>query len=176
MNEVLLERITAHAESLLIRWGPRALVALLILAAFWLLAHISGSAIARVIGYANLNVLVISLISSTVRFVLLFLGVVTALGTLGINISALVAGLGLTGFALGFALRDTISNVLAGLLLLIYRPFNINDRIHVAGQEGIVVAIDLRYTTLDNDAARVLIPNSVLFTSPIMVIKERTAP
>ena len=54
-------------------------------------------------------------------------GLVTALGTLGVDVSALVAGLGLTGFALGFAVKDTISNILAGVLLLVYRPFSKKD-------------------------------------------------
>lgn len=56
----------------------------------------------------------------------------------------------------------------AGVLLLIYRPFGINDRINISNQEGIVVNIDLRYTMLDNDTTRILIPNSVLFTNPIV--------
>ncbi len=174
MNEVLLERSLQHAEGLAVYWGPRVLVALLIFLGFWLLARFSDRAIARVVGYARLNVLVVSLLSRAARFGLIFFGVVTALGTLGVNISALVAGLGLTGFALGFALRDTISNVLAGVLLLIYRPFGINDRINVTNQEGVVVNIDLRYTTLDSDANRILIPNSVLFTNPIIVVKKGT--
>lgn len=162
-----------HAQELTVLWGPRVLVAILIFLAFWFLARFSDRAISRVVGYARLNVLVVSLLSRAARFGFIFLGVVTALGTLGVNVSALVAGLGLTGFALGFALRDTISNVLAGVLLLIYRPFGINDRINVSSQEGIVVNIDLRYTTLDNDTARILIPNSVLFTNPIIVVKNR---
>lgn len=172
MNEALLDRSVEHAQGLLVYWGPRLLVAMLIFAGFWLLARLSDRAIARVVGYARLNVLVVSLLSRAARFGFVFFGAVTALGTLGVNISALVAGLGLTGFALGFALRDTISNVLAGVLLLIYRPFGINDRINVTGQEGIVVNIDLRYTTLDNDVHRILIPNSVLFTNPIVVVKQ----
>lgn len=164
--------LAAHTEELIVYWGPRALVALLIFLGFWLLARFSDRAIARVTTYGRLNVLVVSLISRAARFTLLIVGLITALGTLGVNVSALVAGLGLTGFALGFALKDTISNVLAGVLLLIYRPFDVNDRISVTSQEGTVVAIDLRYTTLDQEAKRVLIPNSVLFTNPIIVIKK----
>jgi small-conductance mechanosensitive channel len=85
-------------------------------------------------------------------------------------VSALVAGLGLTGFALGFALRDVISNTLAGVLVLLYKPFRRGDRISVAGSEGVVSQIDLRYTTLVVDEeTRVLVPNSTLFTNSIRV-------
>jgi len=99
-------------------------------------------------------------------------GVITSLGTLGINVSALVAGLGLSGFALGFALKDTISNLLAGVLILVYQPFDIDDYIIVSGQEGKVTHIDLRYTTLDGDAKIVLIPNSLVFANTVSILKK----
>jgi small conductance mechanosensitive channel len=172
MNASLFEQTAAHASELLVLWGPRVLVALLIVFAFWVFARLLDRTIARLIGRTHLNALVISLLTRSMHIALVGFGVVTAIGTLGVNISALVAGLGLTGFAVGFALRDTISNVLAGVLLLIYRPFDVHDRVNVTGQEGLVTNIDLRYTTLDNDVSRILIPNSVLFTNPIIVLKK----
>ena len=98
-------------------------------------------------------------------------GFVTALGTLGIDVSALVAGLGLMGFALGFALKDIISNLLSGVLILLYRPFEKGNRIKISSYEGIVVSIDLRYTELDCEGKKVLIPNSKLFADPITVLQ-----
>ncbi len=112
-----------------------------------------------------------SLLAQTATITIVIFGVVTALGTLGINVSALVAGLGLTGFSLGFAFKDTISNLLAGVLILIYRPFNLHDNIKVSGYEGKVTAIDLRYTKLENEECSILIPNSKLFTDPITILK-----
>lgn len=150
-------------------WAPHVLVALIILFGFWLAARISDRFFSKVFSRAGLNILVATLLARAAHIALIVFGVVTALGTLGINISALVAGLGLTGFAVGFALRDTISNLLAGVLLLIYRPFGINEHIEVAGLQGLVSAIDLRYTTLEMDGKRILIPNSKLFTDPITV-------
>lgn len=172
MNAVLFEGFESYSAALAAYWLPRLALALVIAAAFWLLARLAERALARVTGLARLNPLVAALLARGARLLLLGFGVVTALGTLGVNIAALVAGLGLTGFALGFALKDSISNVLAGVLLLIYRPFGINDRISVTNQEGTVVAIDLRYTTLEAEARRILIPNSVLFTTPIIVLKQ----
>lgn len=107
------------------------------------------------------------------KVTLLLLGVVTALGTAGINVAALVAGLGLTGFALGFALKDVLSNLLAGVLILIYRPFRRNDFIAVAGFEGTVIDIDLRYTHLQAEGKKVLIPNATLFTNTIVLVEEK---
>lgn len=103
------------------------------------------------------------------RYGLIGLGVVTGLGTMGIDVSALVAGLGLTGFALGFALRDAVSNLLAGVLIILYQPFRVGDRITITGQTGKVVSIDFRYTELVGDDRRVLIPNGTMFSNPVVV-------
>ena len=122
----------------------------------------------------NINTrFIIRLAGRTAAIALLAFGTVSALGTMGINVTALVAGLGLTGFALGFALKDVLSNFLAGVLILLYRPFELNDHIVVAGSEGIVTEIDLRYTTLQKEGQKFLIPNSVLITNSISVL-ERT--
>ena len=111
------------------------------------------------------------------RRAMVVFGIATALGTMGINISALVAGLGLTGFALGFAFRDVLSNLLAGILLLLFRPFGVGDHISVTGLEGDVTRIDLRYTVIRQPTAIVLMPNANLFTNPILVtIKEPDKP
>jgi len=92
---------------------------------------------------------------------------------MGINVSALVAGLGLTGFALGFALRDILSNLLAGALIIVYRPFHRGDKIAVAGCEGKVQEIDLRYTIVQGENKIYLIPNSTLFTNTISILDKK---
>lgn len=99
-------------------------------------------------------------------------GGITALGTLGVDVSALVAGLGLTGFALGFALKDGLSNILAGTMILFYRPFRRGSRISVSGFEGVVTEIDLRYTRLRGKNQDYLLPNSTLLTNPITLHYE----
>ena len=161
ITQILLERITF--------WLPKLGVAILVLLAFLIAAKITKIVVAnkltKRLKYKNLA----SLIARACSITLTILGIVTALGTLGINISALVASLGLTGFALGFALKDTISNIVSGILIMLYRPFKVNDNIQIAGFEGVVVSIDLRYTTLNNDNTKVLVPNSKLFTDPIIV-------
>ena len=115
---------------------------------------------------------VIHLIGKTIKVSLIIVGAITALGTFGVNVSAMVAGLGLTGFALGFALKDLLSNILAGVLILFYQPFRVGGRIKMGAFEGDVVEIDLRYTTLlGSDNVKVLIPNSKLFSDVVVVIR-----
>jgi small conductance mechanosensitive channel len=149
---------------------PKIVFSLLILFLFWLASVIFERIIHRIFEKRGLEADVLILMKQTAKTTLLVFGVLTALGTIGINISALVAGLGLTGFALGFALKDILSNFVAGILILIYHPFRRSDRISVSALEGIVVEIDLRYTTLQSEDKRILIPNSTLFTNAITVL------
>ena len=112
----------------------------------------------------------IVLLSLLARWGVLVLGVVIAVevtteGTLG----SLVAGLGIAGFTIGFALQDVVKNFVAGILLLMQQPFGIGDTIEVAGYLGNVQAITLRTTELRTlDGRFVLIPNGDVFTSAVV--------
>ena len=151
--------------------GQKVGITVVVLLIFWLLANVSKRAIIKISKKFELNAHLTSLLARTAKITVLIFGVITVLGTLGVDVSALVAGLGLTGFALGFALKDTISNLLAGVLILLYRPFGIGNRIKISGYEGTVVSIDLRYTELEGENNKILIPNSKLFTNPITVLR-----
>lgn len=152
-------------------WLPKLIGVVLIFVVFFILAKVVKRTINSGAKRLRLNGNIASLLARTCSISLMIFGFVTALGTLGINVSAIVAGLGLTGFALGFALKDTISNLLSGVLILLYRPFEIGNRIKISDYEGIVISIDLRYTELDSEGNKVLIPNSKLFTDPITVFR-----
>ncbi len=151
---------------------PGLIMSLFVFSLFWLGARISIKIFLRLSALAGLDEEVKNLFARTINVTILVFGAVTALGTAGVNVSALVAGLGLTGFALGFALKDALSNLLAGVLILVYRPFRPGDRIVVKGHEGRVAGIDLRYTTIKSDDKTVLIPNSSLFTNEITIKGE----
>ena len=150
-------------------WTPRIVGVIAILIAFYIMAIIIKGIIIRASRRLGLDKHLTSLFARVSSITIIVFAIVTALGTLGINVSALVAGLGLTGFALGFALKDTISNLLSGILILLYQPFKIGQSITISGFEGVVVSIDLRYTELRSEQNRILIPNSKLFTDPITV-------
>lgn len=146
--------------------------AVAILIGFWVAALVARRLLPIAFNRAGRDRSDIGRLLGTIAYVaVLTFGAVSALGTLGINISALVAGLGLTGFALGFALRDAISNALAGIMILFYRPFRIGDRIAVSGSEGIVLDVNLRYTLLDAPDRRFLLPNSILLSNTVTVYR-----
>ena len=145
-----------------------------ILIVFWIVAKIAELLVRRARRRMPHNAGLLQLLGRTIKIAIVAFGAATALGTMGVNVSALVAGLGLTGFALGFAFRDVLSNLLAGILLLLFRPFGIDDEISVTGLDGRVINIDLRYTILQQPDKTILIPNSNLFTNPILVTVKKT--
>ncbi len=111
----------------------------------------------------------VDLASRVARYALIAVGLITGLGTMGVDVSALVAGLGLTGFALGFAFRDALSNLLAGVMIILYRPFLPGDTITVGGNTGRVRAINFRYTVLEADGKTIYVPNGATFGTSITV-------
>ncbi len=144
--------------------------ALIVLAVFWVVASLTGRLFGRIANRAGGSRRdVILLGGQTAKVGILSVGAISALGTAGVNVSALVASLGLTGFALGFAFKDALSNLLAGAMILFYRPFCNGDRIVVTNYEGVVAGIDFRYTTLENDGKKFLIPNAFLLANIITV-------
>jgi small conductance mechanosensitive channel len=87
----------------------------------------------------------------------------------------IVALLGLGSVAVGFAFQDIFKNFLAGILLLINQPFQVDDQIIVSDYEGTVEAIDIRSTKIRNyQGEQIVIPNSVVFTNPIEVLTENS--
>ena len=138
--QILLDEATS--------WVPKVGGVVVIFVVFFILARIIKRIITNNAERLRLDRSLTSLLARTSSITLIIFGTVTALGTLGVNVSALVAGIGLTGFAIGFALKDTISNFLSGVLILLYRPFEKGNRIKISSYEGIVIAIDLRYTEL----------------------------
>lgn len=152
---------------------PRLGTALLVLLVFWLLARGLARVVLRLTVRGRLDTGLARYLAEAARIFLLLFGVVTALGTLGLDVTALVAGLGLTTFALGFALRDILSNALSGVLVLLYKPFHLGDYITVKGLEGQVIEINLRYTVLEQQSKRMLIPSSLLFSEPVTVMAAK---
>jgi small conductance mechanosensitive channel len=158
-------------------YAPRMLTGVVVFALFWAAGIAVSGVIRRVADRSQPGRRdVLGLLANASSVSLKGVGLITALGTMNINVSALVAGLGLTGFALGFALKDAISNLLAGCLILFYRPFRRHDRIIVTGLEGEVLETNLRYTALQADGRRYLIPNSTLLNNPIVVVEPKTSP
>jgi small-conductance mechanosensitive channel len=148
---------------------PKIIFSICIFIAFWLCGMVFKILVMRMMNKKHSHANISSVLAGIVKNIMLILGLITALGTLGVNISAIVAGLGLTGFAFGFAFKDMLSNFISGILIFIYEPFKLGDVIEVEGKTGKVIDINLRYVTMVSEEQRVLIPNSISVSKVISV-------
>jgi len=100
------------------------------------------------------------LIVRVVRMVVLLFAVVVALDKFGFQIAPLVAGIGVAGLGIGFALQGVLGNMVAGLTIIFTKPFRVGEYIEIVGVHGDVAAIELFSTTLvHTDRSRIIVPN-----------------
>lgn len=115
-----------------------------------------------------------ALLARLVAYVVIIVGFVYALESLGIPIGLAVGGLGLVGIALAFALQDILENFIAGVLLQMQRPFRYGDQIRVNDHEGTVQTIDTRLTTILTPAGELVkIPSATVIKSDITNYTQR---
>ena len=154
----------------MIEAAPDFLFSLIIFIGFWVLSKISCKVILRIATKSSpQKQQVISVLASFFKVSIMIVGIITALGSWGVNVSALVASVGLSGFALSFAMKDTLSNLLAGIIILLYQPFKMHQHITVGALQGIVTQVSLRFTHLEFEDKEILIPNSNLLTNSIII-------
>ncbi|MBL1293941.1 MAG: mechanosensitive ion channel, partial [Thiotrichales bacterium] len=112
--------LQSYLDGLMV-WLPKVGLAVFVLFVFFMFSKMIKRVITKVSYGLKLDEHIAVLASRIIGVLLLLFGVISALGVLGVNVSAMIAGLGLTGFALGFALKDTISNILSGVLILLHQ-------------------------------------------------------
>ncbi len=148
---------------------------LIILGVFHLLARMTGRLASAAITRANPNVpkLLKSMGVSIIANSVFLLGILIGLSQLGIHVGPLLAGLGVAGFIMGFALQDTLSNFASGLMILVYRPFDVGDVIEAGGVSGKVSYMSLVSTTiLTFDNQKLIVPNREIWGN---VIRNKTS-
>jgi small conductance mechanosensitive channel len=179
---VLTSLLTGWGATLwltLVENGPglffQLILFLLIVFAFYKLANLAQRLTKTALqnSEVELSQLLQRMVLLIVRNTILVIGVLIALSQLGISLGPLLAGLGVVGFIVGFALQDTLSNFAAGLLILVYRPFDVDDFIDAAGVSGLVSHMSLVNTTiLTFDNQTIIVPNGKIWGD---VIKNVTA-
>ena len=110
----------------------------------------------------------ISALQSVLRFVIIFVGAVFVADSMGFDLTSLIAGLGISGFALALAAKDSISNFFGAITVLLDRPFKVGDWISVGAAEGEVIEINLRTTILRTSSDTVVtVPNANLVSMAV---------
>ncbi len=154
---------------LLETWGLKLLAAAIIfLIGKWLARKLTAG-LERVLGRAHVDSTLIGFLRNVTYAVLLVLVIMTALSALSVPTTSMFAVLGAAGLAVGLALKDSLSNIASGVMLIVLRPFRAGDHVVAAGEEGMVSEVRVFQTTLRAFDGRIIIlPNSEITTAPIV--------
>ncbi|MBI3158693.1 MAG: mechanosensitive ion channel family protein [Chloroflexi bacterium] len=154
---------------------PAILAGLLVLLLAAYLSRLLANLLARSLRARRTDPEFVALLARLLRGAVLALGIVLALEQAGADVSALLTGLGILGFTLGFALQDISKNFVAGLLILLNQPFDLGDTVEVNGFTGKVMDINLRDLRLESvDGRYVRIPNGDVMTSSLINYSRTT--
>lgn len=154
----------AHAKDTLIdlaiRFGPKLLVAILILTVGFFVGGWVARAIERGLRRLDLEPPVVQLLTRVARVLVILLFAIMALQNLGVELLPLIAGLGVVGAGVALATQGVLSNMVAGLTIIFTKPYRVGEYIAIAGVEGQVEAITLFNTALIHpDRSRIVVPN-----------------
>ena len=173
--KTILTRLRGFLETPLFKLGETQITLLSVvyfILLLFLLIYLSGKGktlVNRVLARRGVNLGVREATGSIVRYLMLFIGLLVILQTVGIDLTALSILTGAIGLGIGFGLQNIASNFISGIIILFERPVRIGDRIAVGDVEGDVVRIGARSTTvLTNDNIDIIIPNSKLITENVV--------
>ena len=167
-NWALITGWLASAEGGLL-WLKRILLFSFIVLVSWILAVLISKAFKKaIVRIEGASELLKDFLVNITRKIIFIVGFVVALSFLGINIGPLLAAIGAAGFIVGFALQGTLSNFAAGIMILIYRPFDVGDLVDIADTTGTVDAMTIVSTTLKTiDNQIVVLPNNMIWGDKI---------
>jgi small conductance mechanosensitive channel len=146
-----------------VAWLPSLFAAALIVLFFWMLFRLTRSALHHILLRTGFDPAFIRMVVNVYRFTLVALGVVMAASQLGINVGAALAGLGVVGLTIGFAAKDSLSNIMAGFLIFWDKPFRVGEWVTLGDHYGKVAEITMRTTRVQTrDNKWIIIPNSTV--------------
>jgi len=155
----------------------RGVTVLLIVLAFVVAARLTRKLVRRALARTSMSLshLATEFVVSMSGRTIILIGVVVGLAQLGLEVAPLLAGLGIAGFVVGFALQDTLSNFASGMMILMYRPFDVGDAIEAGGTVGKVQAMNLVSTSvLTFDNQMLIVPNNKIWKDVIRNLTHQT--
>ena len=175
----LIAELTSRAWGVLRDDGPglifRLLLFFVIVLAFTWIGRLVQRGVERAMrsSRVQLSSLLSRMVVSISKNLVIVFGVLVALSQIGVSLGPLLTGLGIAGFIVGFALQDSLSNFASGMLILIYRPFDVGDFVEAGGISGQVQNMSLVNTTfMTFDNQKVIVPNNLIWQQ---VITNKTA-
>lgn len=163
-----VEEFAREGIKLSTNYGLRVVGALVLIIIAWMISKWVRRAVLKGLDHSRLDQTVARFFASVAGWSVLLLALIACLSIFGVETSSVAAVLGAAGLAIGLAVQGSLSNLAAGMMLLVLRPFRVGDVISVAGISGTVQGIELFTTSLDSaENRRLLVPNSQIFGSII---------
>jgi len=155
-------------EKLLVSWGGRILSALVVLViGMWLAKRFAG-AFSKVLEKRKIDVTLTKFLSTILYYIILVAVIIAAAAQVGINTASFLTVVGAASLAVGLALKDSLGNFAAGVMLILFRPFKVGDYVTVGGESGTVEEIHIFNTILNTaDNQKKIIPNSMVSSNTI---------
>jgi small conductance mechanosensitive channel len=170
VSELLNNTLQGWVEAAIVG-TPNFVVAVLAIIIFIIFAKLTRGIVRRFLPKTSANESVVSIISTIIYLVILFIGLFVALGILNLDktVTSLLAGAGVLGIALGFAFQEIAANFVSGLVIAFREPYRIGDIIEIQSYKGRVERINLRTTVITTfDGLNVFVPNKTMFTEPLI--------
>ncbi|MCX6621373.1 MAG: mechanosensitive ion channel family protein [Acidobacteria bacterium] len=150
-------------------WLPSMLAALFMLALFWAMFRATRPVLSQILLRAGFQPALVGMLASVYRFTLLAFAIVMAAGQVGINVGPALAGLGVVGLTIGFAAKDTLSNIMAGFLIFWDKPFRVGDWVTLGEHYGEVAEITMRTTRVRTaNNTWIVIPNETVINQVLV--------
>ena len=168
MKETLIKYWQSHSE-LILSLGYNVFLSIVVFLSCWVISGIIKKAILRANDkIEQLDATLVPILCTTSKYIVYVIGTVIILDIFGVNTASIIALLGAVGLGVAFALKDTLSNIAAGIMLLILRPFRVNETIEFGAILGTVKEINLFTTILETpDGLFVSSPNGTVWASSI---------
>lgn len=170
MEKALQQLDINHYMPMALSWASNILMAIvMLLVGFWIAGRVSNWIFNISKSNPQLDQTLFHFLGSVARYVILAFVIIAVLNRFGVQTASIVALLGAAGLAVGLALQGAMSNLAAGVMLLIFRPYKVGDFIDAAGKFGKVTQIDMFTTILQTfDNQQVIIPNSQIWGEQII--------
>ena len=168
--EVSVKETADQVVAIVTEYGMDVIGAIAILIIGWIASKWAHGAVSKALNRSdNVDAMLTGFFASLAKYLVLIFTGLMVLSQFGVQTASLIAVLGAAGLAIGLALQGTLSNVAAGVMILIFRPFKIGDYVEVAGQAGTVKAVTLFISELSTpDNVQIIVPNSQVWGSSVV--------
>ncbi len=161
--------LQAFTDEYLVPWGTNIGFALLILISGVIVSKWIVKLVCRGMRHAKVDDMLVDFVTSLLKWALYFVFIIAALNRLGVPTTSFIAVLGAAGLAVGLALKDSLQNFAAGVMLIMFRPFKTGDFIEAGGAEGVVEDVHIFSTTMRTpDNREIVLPNGDIFSGKIV--------